>query len=309
MIKLLEKFSLLNRSIKDSQYPVSTDGAIKAYMGVSKDGFYRISFLSTQSIGVKGVTKAIAIVQGESGDGNYWTCFDLKNDDLLSAFCSFGEDMISCIRGIETETIAASRLRLRYSTWLALFRKTRTPMSEEKARGLYGELYFLKTHMLRSYDERCSIEAWGGPEQFNKDFSINDTWFEIKTIGVGSAVAKISSLAQLSSGVKGHLIIIRTEEMAETYKGEDASINELIQNILALVRENELKDLFLDKVTKYGYDLSDDIGNKKYVVKKIEKYCVDETFPVLRESDIKSSAVNNVSYELILKLIAAWMEK
>lgn len=100
MINLYEKFNLLNRSIKDSQYPIATDGVIKAYYGVSKDGFYRISFLSSSSVGIKGTTKSIAIVDGATSEDNYWTCFDLKNDDLLSVFCSFGEDMISCV---ETE--------------------------------------------------------------------------------------------------------------------------------------------------------------------------------------------------------------
>lgn len=101
MINLYEKFNSLNRSIKDSQKPIATNGAIKAYYGISKDGFYRISFLSSSSIGIKGITKAIGIVDGSTSNGNYWTCFDLKNDDLLSVFCSFGEDMISCV---ETET-------------------------------------------------------------------------------------------------------------------------------------------------------------------------------------------------------------
>ena len=67
--------------------------------------------------------------------------------------------------------------------------------------------------------------------------------------------------------------------------------------------------MFLDKVNKYGYDFSDDIGNKRYSVKKVEKYLVNNTFPILRENDIKSDAVNNVSYELILKLIKDWVEE
>ena len=67
--------------------------------------------------------------------------------------------------------------------------------------------------------------------------------------------------------------------------------------------------MFLDKVNKYGYDFSDEIGNKRYSVKRVEKYLVNNTFPVLRESDIKSDAVNNVSYELVLKLIKEWVEE
>ncbi len=309
MINLYDKFNLLNRSIKDSQYPIATNGAIKAYYGISKDGFYRISFLSSSSIGIKGTTKAIGIVDGSTSNGNYWTCFDLKNDDLLSVFCSFGEDMISCVESESNEISAASKLRFRYNTWIALFKKTRMPLSEEKAKGLFGELYFMNTFLIGQYGYSQTIASWSGPEQYSKDFAIDNTWYEIKTVFVGSAVAKISSLQQLSSDVEGHLIVIRVEEMADTFKGVDSSINNLLQSILTSIEDNETKDLFLNNVNKYGYDFSDDIGNKRYSVKKTEKYLVNNTFPVLRENDIKSDAVNNVSYELILKLIKDWAEE
>lgn len=309
MLNLYDKFNLLNRSIKDTQYPISTEGAIKAYYGISNEGFFRISFLSTSSVGIKGTTKAISIVDGATSNGNYWTCFDLKNDDLLSVFCSFGEDMISCIEKESNETMAASKLRFRFNTWVALFRKTRTPLSEEKAKGLFGELYFMKTTLIDRYGYPKTISSWSGPEQYSKDYAIDDTWYEIKTVAVGSAVAKISSLQQLSSDVDGHLVVIRVEEMAPTYNGSDSSINNLLQSIISSIEDNETKDLFLDKISNYGYDFSDDLGNKKYAVKRVEKYRVDASFPVLRERDIKSNAVNNVSYELILKLIKDWLEE
>lgn len=181
-------------------------------------------------------------------------------------------------------------------------------LSEEKARGLFGELFFIKNFLIKRYEYSQVIGAWAGPEQYSKDFAIDNTWYEIKTISAGSAIAKISSLQQLSSNVEGHLIVIRVEEMADTFKGVDSSINSLLQSILTSIQDNETKDLFLDKVNKYGYDFSDDIGNKRYSVKRMEKYLVNNTFPVLRENDIKSDAVNNVSYELVLKLIKNWLE-
>lgn len=147
MINLNKKFALLNRNIKDSQYPINLEGAVRAYYGVSKDGFYRISFLSSKNTDIKGTTKNISVVQGNSNENYYWTCFDLKSDTLLSVFCTFGEDLISCVLDENNENVAISRLRSRFKTWLALFRKTRTPLSPEKAKGLYGELYFINKYL------------------------------------------------------------------------------------------------------------------------------------------------------------------
>lgn len=309
MINLNKKFIELNRNIKDSQFPINFKGAVKAYYGINKDGFYRISFLSSKSPDIKGSTKNITIVQGNSNEANYWTCFDLKNDSLLSVFCTFGEDLISCVLEETNEYVALSRLRSRFNTWLALFRKTRTPLSPEKAKGLYGELYFLKKYLSNKYTIEESVKCWSGPEKYSKDFAINDTWFEIKTINVASSVAKISSIQQLSSDKTGKLVVIRVEEMADSFDEEDSTINKLCQSIISSISDLEIKDLFLLKLSEIGYDFCDDLGNKNYHVHKIEKYIVNESFPALREKDIKAEAINNVSYEIILKMIKDHLEE
>lgn len=308
MINLNKKFTELNRNIKNSQYPINFKSAVKAYYGINKDGYYRISFLSSKSPEIKGTTKNIAIVQGNSNENNYWTCFDLKNDSLLSVFSTFGEDLISCILDEMNENVALSRLRTRFNTWLALFRKSRTPLSPEKAKGLFGELYFIKNYLSKKYSLEDAIKSWSGPENYNKDFAINDTWFEVKTINVGSAVAKISSIQQLSSDVIGKLIVIRVEEMSDSFNGEDSTINKLCQFIISSIIDTEIKDLFLFKISEIGYDFCDEIGDKNYHVERIESYIVDGNFPALHEKDINVNVINNVSYEIILKMIKDYME-
>ena len=309
MINLFEKFNSLNRNIKNTQYLIDTKGVVKAYYGVSVDGFFRLAFLSSKSSGIKDMTKNIAVVQGNSNEENYWTCFDLKNDDLISVFCSFGEDLICSVCNEYNETTALTKLRLRYSTWLALFRKTRTPLSPEKAKGLFGELYFLKNVMLKKYDIDKTINSWSDPDYLVKDFAVDDYWYEIKTISCSGTVVKISSLQQLSSDIEGKLVVIKVEEMADAYKGKDSSINELVQYVIAEIESNDTKDMFLDKLANIGYDFSDELGNKKYNVANLEYYLVDDKFPALRETDIKSEAINNVGYELILKLLIDYLVK
>ena len=309
MIDLNKKFIELNRNIKDSQYPINFKGAVRAYYGINKDGFYRISFLSSKSPEIRGTTKNINIVQGYSSENNYWTCFDLKNDSLLSVFSTFGEDLISCVLEETDEYVALSRLRARFNTWLALFRKTRTPLSPERAKGLYGELYFIKKYLGEKHSLEEAIKSWSGPEKYSKDFAINDTWYEVKTINVGSSVAKISSIQQLSSDNEGKLIVIRVEEMADSFDEKYSTINKLCQSIISSILDFEIKDLFLLKLSEIGYDFCDDLGDKNYHVHKVENYIVNEEFPALREKDIKAEAINNVSYEIILKMIKDYQEE
>lgn len=309
MINLNNKFIELNRNIKDSQYPINFRGAVRAYYGINKDGFYRISFLSSKSPDIRGTTKNIIVVQGNSSENNYWTCFDLKNDSLISVFCTFGEDLISCILEEKDEYVALSKLRARFNTWLALFRKTRTPLSPERAKGLYGELYFIKKYLSEKYTIEEAVKCWSGPEKYSKDFAINDTWYEVKTINVGSSVAKISSIQQLSSDTEGRLVVIRVEEMADSFNEECSTINKLCQSIVSSIYDSEIKDLFLIKLSEIGYDFCDDLGDKNYHVHKVENYIVNDEFPALREKDIKAEAINNVSYEIILKMVKDYMEE
>ena len=309
MINLYKKFVELNRNIKDSQKLINLDGVVKAYYGINKDGFFRISFLSKDSPNIKGTTKNIEIVQGNSGDNNYWTCFDLKNDTLLSAFCIFGEDLISCVYDEKEEYNALTKLRVRFNTWLALFKKSRTPLSLEKAKGLYGELYFINEYMIEKYGADNAIDCWSGPEMYSKDFSIEKTWYEIKTVNTGSATIKISSIQQLSSDFDGHLIVIKVEEMSDSFDVDKSSINKLCQLIISKIDNSETKDMFLNRLSELGYDFCDDIGNKNYQVHEMTAYLVNSDFPILREVDIKSEAINNVGYELVLKLINNYKEK
>ena len=198
---------------------------------------------------------------------------------------------------------------MRFNTWLALFKKSRTQLSIEKAKGLYGELYFIDNYMNRKYGITEAINSWSGPEMYSKDFAIKDTWYEIKTIGNNTPTIKISSLQQLSSDNLGHLIVIKVEEMSESYNGEKSSINKLCQSIISQIKDNETKDKFLQKLTDVGYDFCDDLGNKNYQVHSLIAYKVDDKFPILREKDLRSDAINNISYEIILKLIKEYEEK
>lgn len=309
MFDLNKKFLELNRNIKNSQYPINFKGKIKAFYGITKDGFYRISFLSSKSPDISGNTKNIVVVQGNSNENNYWTCFDLKNDSLLSVFCTFGEDMISCVINEMDETIALSKLKMRFRTWLALFKKTKSPLSPERAKGLYGELYFIKAFLSTHYSFEKAIECWSGPEKYSKDFAIDDNWFEIKTINVGAAVVKISSIQQLSSDYDGHLIVIYVEEMSDSYNAEYSTINKLCQFIISSISDIEMKDTFLNKLSEIGYDFCDDLGDKNYQVHKVENYIVTEDFPILRERDINAEVINNVCYELVLKMLKKYLRE
>ena len=52
--------------------------------------------------------------------------------------------------------------------------------------------------------------------------------------------------------------------MADSFNGENCTINKLCQSIISKIADNELKDEFLEKLSEIGYDFCDDLGNKNF---------------------------------------------
>ena len=77
-----------------------------------------------------------------------------------------------------------------------MFSQKKELISDEQIKGLIGELLFLTDNMIPNYGETRAIQAWSGQEMTRKDFSIDDTWVEVKTIDFGKPTVVISSLEQ-----------------------------------------------------------------------------------------------------------------
>lgn len=296
-------FSNLEKGIYNNQKKAVNDSKVKVYYGITKDGFARLSFLSTLKPPKIDSTKMLRVIQGEEGKGNYWTCFDLLNREFEKIFFMFCNDITSSIQNLENEVKELNTIKERFSIWKIMFKKVRSSLSSEKEQGLFGELYFLDKYMIPKYGVENSVNSWTGPLSYNKDFSIDNTWYEIKTTSVNSTCVKISSLLQLSSDIPGNLSIIKIEKMSEEYNNGICSISDIFYKILKQINDCELQEKFVSKVLEYGFNPETDFQKNKYAVSNITIYKVDNDFPRLTEKDIKFQEIDNVTYEIIIKTI------
>ena len=133
--------------------------------------------------------------------------------------------MIDSIFGIADESKALNLLKRRFVTWKTLFQKTASrDISREKLLGIFGELTVLKDIVAPRYGINTAVQAWGGPDMQSKDFTVNNTWYEVKTIGANADSIHISSLTQLASDYSGHLVIVRAEAVSPEFKGKCSAI-------------------------------------------------------------------------------------
>lgn len=309
----MNKFTNLFKQIEDNlvneQRRVHVDSTLKVYYGITIDKLFRISFISTIRPFELESTKEIKVTQGKETDNVYWTCFDLLYDDIKDVFFVFCDSLVNSVLGCKDDFEALNSLRERYYSWKLLLR-SKGRMAYEIYQGLYGELYFLKEELAKQVGVEKAILSWVGPEGYSKDFSSGETWFEIKTIGTSSTSVKINSLAQLESDVNGHLVTIIVEKMSDQFEDGLCSVPVLYRSILDEINSHEIRESFVNKVLKYGFVDDDSVlNNFKFEVKKINYYSVDKKFPKLTRETIKTSAISQVTYDLIISAIEEYMEE
>ena len=313
MVDFEQIYTQLASDLSATQKKLDVESPLTVYYGISEEGYYRLSFMSKSKCVPIDSTKTLRVLQGYEKDEVYWTCFDLLNMEAKKVFYTFCQNLVEAVIGQTNEKDALMALKKRYNTWKTLFKKDFSEnIPLEKLQGLYGELFFLKNHMISKYGIESSIKSWGGPEFLSKDFSIGTDWYEIKTIGANSQNIKISSLAQLSSSYPGRLVAIKVESMADEFNNGESSIGDLLSSILEQVNSAESEKILLDKIAQFcnenGIELNDVCMAKKFDVKSIKYYIVNGDFPRITEQTVPYSEITAVEYVLSIAAIEKYEE-
>jgi len=310
MIDFEQLFVDLGAEIAGNQKRLSVDSALGVYFGLSPEGMPRLSFMSKGKAPKLESTKTLKISQGAESDNVYWTCFDLMQNEAKKVYFTFCSTLIDAVTGVMVEKEALHSMKKRYIVWKTMFRREiKVKPSMEVLQGLFGELYFLSNYMIPFYGVERSISAWSGPDNKSKDYAIDTTWYEIKTIGANATEVHISSLTQLSSENEGYLVIIRVEPMSDEFNNGKSSIGDLLTLILASITDEVTESTFLGKLSAFGFDSSDCSFNAKFDVKSYGRYLVNDEFPRLTEKDIKHPELSNVQYSLNVGALKKYLEE
>ncbi len=307
-INFIEKFENLKEEFTNGQKRLSIKSILIVYYGISIEKHFRISFVSKNKPLDLTSTKEIQVIQGKENDNIYWTCFDLINENIKDTFFIFCNSLVETILNVDNEYEALCSLRDRYYSWCSLL-KNKNTLSYEQYQGLYGELFYMVEYLSKNMSINDVINSWVGPEGYSKDFSINNTWYEIKTICPHSSTIKINSLTQLDSNEHGHLVVITLEKMSSEFDDKLSNVLKLYRYILSKIECRELKELFVNKVLRYGFvDDNNLVKNYNFEVKMVNSYLVNESFPKITKKDIKFSSISNVNYEILISLIDEFKE-
>lgn len=226
--------------------------------------------------------------------------FSLIDISMFNIFIQFCDDIIHLTEGKDSKNILDIVIE-RWECWKKMFNSgDRKILSEQSIRGLIGELLFLEKYMIAKYGDSYAIKSWIGPELADKDFEINDLWYEIKTVTSNALTVKISSIQQLDSYLNGYLVVINLDSSNNT-KGT-ISLNYLVDRIKNKLTSIDDRLLFVSKLLEIGYSENDEYNKYSYIITGIGFYMVNNEFPKIKKTDLKEGIVNT-NYEISLQYI------
>jgi len=270
---------------------------LSLYVGRDDDARYSFDFRGKYRPVKISSSDVIAVEQYKDGD-LFTLRFSLENNDLLEYFCTFCQDLIDSVRVISDDESAYQTLRSRFFSWRQLFRPDKGNLTESEIMGLIGELLFLRDDMIPKIGPEAALESWMGPERTHKDFSYQQTWYEVKSISFGKESVRISSIEQLDSDIDGTLVIFELEKMSPSFDG--IRLNQLAAELLTILTNTSQRETFLAKLQLFGFDFSKENDNLVFALRSKLLYGVDnEKFPRIRKNMLPE-AINRVQYELLL---------
>lgn len=295
-----EKFALITN---ESHFiRVDESHPLNLWIGINKDGRKSLRFIGEFSPATITGTGIIEVKQFEL-DATKCLQFSLIDQESSELFYKFCDDIIESSRTGSNQAGGYRFLCTRYLKWRKMFVGRGEILSREKILGLTGELYFLDSYMIPRYDQTSSIKSWSAPDPTIKDFSINDTWYEIKTTGAKSETVKINSVQQLDSDKSGFLTIIKAEKMAPSFNG--VTLNALVLKITKELSSPDDVDEFQTKLALAGYAYNEVYDAFVYDIKSMTIYAVDKDFPALRQASL-TKAIQNIEYDLYISQIEKW---
>lgn len=279
---------------------------VNIFLGYNDDG--QMSMVVTEygkEVPVQS-TNVINVQLKKRDDNKLALSFELLNEKFKSIFVIFCNDIINNCEKVGSDMAIAYTLT-RWKFWKEMFGQSkRNLLGKAEIKGLIGELVELRDYFFKKWTEEVAVLSWMGPLYGHKDFEIEDTWYEVKSVNENAVQITINSLEQLESKNEGHLVIVRLEE-TNTVTLNALNLNEIVAELMSLIHDLDILKNFNQKLDNIGYVYDDEYNKYNFLYKGTERYSVNNEFPRIRRSEIKSS-IGNVKYTILLEGIVNFKE-
>lgn len=227
----------------------------------------------------------------------------LNERDNWELFYSLCTDLLRATQKSKTPETASGIILTRLRRWQNFLRSKRANiLSEEKIKGLIGELLFLRDKLTPKYGISNAVNFWQGPEGSPQDFNINDSSVEVKCQMGGSIPSvKIQSADQLYTQLANLYLFVVTMGKSDDGNERALNLNSLTEQIrVSLGNESATASTrFEDLLLEAGYIYNKKYDEYNYIVTGYNVFHVIDDFPRITPDEIKQG-VMRVSYQIRL---------
>ena len=227
-------------------------------------------------------------------DGRFNLLFRLGRLEYLELFGRLCQDLIDTSRSAEP-SLGTAVLLSRLNRWKRLLESgPRVGLSAMQLRGLFGELWFLRTVAIPGVGPLAAVHAWKGPLGAPQDFQLYDGLVEIKTTQPGGHKVSISSAEQLEHGKAPMQLGVY---VVDPTQGQ--SVQTLVDAIRAELSLPSAVTEFDLRLAEMGYSVRPEHDAILFTVLESRFYSVDDSFPALRVSTLPRG-ISAVTYDVDL---------
>ena len=237
----------------------------------------------------------IEVTLNQRNDGLFAVLVRLSRPEFQAIFGRLCMDLIDGTRDCTRQNGTEALLK-RLNRWRKLLEAgPHQGLSNLELRGLFGELWFLKSVAIPRCGHTVAVEAWNGPLDAPQDFQLGDGLVEVKTILPGAHIISIASADQLEDASNRLQLAVVVTDVS---KG--VSVPEVVEEIRREIEVSPTAAAEFDlRLAEAGYTDRDEYATLRFTAQEIRYYPVGANFPRITTS-LLPQGVSRVTYDLDL---------
>jgi hypothetical protein len=282
---------------------------VDIFVGVESPGATRVLFLEASSTAVGGAGTRwpqsagiiVEVEPGTRGPGRSRVVIRLRVPGYSDVFSALGADLITTLGPASDESAAVRLFLSRLERWQRLLtNRGAEGLSLLEQRGLFGELVFLRDHLMPLVSPAAALDAWTGPLAKDQDFQLPTCSVECKVSVTGpDQEIHVSNVRQLdeTASSNGSLFLFHLSLEERHLQGD--SLVTLVEDVRRALASQA--DRFTDLLADAGYLDVHAVRYSQlgYVIKARRSFHVRDTFPRILERELRNG-VGDVRYVIQL---------
>ena len=222
----------------------------------------------------------------------------LKEPRFADVFTALAEDLTRRVIEAASSAEQARAFLGQLARWQKFLSASQDGLSEEQQRGLWGELHFLREHLVPALGP-MAIAGWKGGARAHQDFQFPCGAVEVKTtLAKQPQVVRITNERQLDDSAWPALFL---QVIAlETRERDGETLPAMVATLRAqLMSDGTALESFEDGLMAYGYMDAhvSRYAERGYLIRSEKLFHVNLGFPRLKESDLPTG-IGDVAYGL-----------